>query len=621
MIKSLYIAGKLLSELDDYKDYFRPWANPFPTWQGVAQVVVADINEGQLMPELVIEAFKPDGVDRYLFREAKANATNLVPTFYLHTQPTTEKQLESIRTMVKKIRQSVKNYQHDFIRDDQIEAIEQMLRKLPIDTTVKYLFTIRLNGRYFGEDEKYRALFLNDRMPYATYWRKSRATNKVCAVSYEQVSEVWGRVNTLGFTVEKPAFSRNGFDGEDSYKMFPVSPDAVKRLEGAKRLILERLARPFFGMKYLIMPRFFDSVPDEQARQFLVSFLRSAGVGTAASVQSIYRFINQTEETDDQSVNTAADFEPVYYDIFFYEENQAQFAIKLQVSNILPARFRQISAARKAVERCYQGLTDPVSLVQGKPEPFRVSLASLKDYFAELVKVKGKDKWRFHSLFFYVVDAVFYNQPLDREQLLRAFMGVIRAAFKANDPSAYLVSRHIRHSFVFLQFFYQLNLFSFSNMKPVAPQPVGLVPETFERQHPDLLAHPLRRAAFYLGCEVELLLAKQKSFYRNQPFRQYLNGLNLDVDQLRKIHLKLTAKIGEYMDTGINDKRHFYPSELARIAELDVHIGPALLLADNSLSKADISYSFAVGMAMQKAFTMEQVRISRSRKTVAGPTA
>ncbi|WP_080053897.1 TM1802 family CRISPR-associated protein [Spirosoma aerolatum] len=620
MIKSLYIAGKLLAQLDDYKDYFRPWANPFPTWQGVAQVIVADIHDGQLLPELSVEAFNPDWVDRYLFREAKANATNLVPTLYLHTQPTTEKQLESIRTMVKKIRQSVKNYQHDFIRESQIDDIEQRLRLLPFDDTVKYLFTIRLNGRYFGDDEKYRALFLNDRMPYATYWRKSRANNKVCAVSYEPVSEVWGRVNTLGFTVEKPAFSRNGFDGEYSYKMFPVSPDAVKRLEGAKRLILERLARPFFGMKYLIMPRFFDSVPDEQASQFLASFLRSSGTVTA-SVQSMYAFIDQVELADTHTVTRFVDNEPVYYDIFFYEEKQAQFAIKLQVANILPARFRQIIAVKNSVELSYQGLTGPVSLMQANPEPLRISLASIKDYFAEQVKVKGKDKWLFHSGFFHVVDAIFYNQPLNREQLLRAFMTPIRAAFKGNDASAYLVNRQIRHSFVLLQFFYQLNLFSFSNMKPAMPQSVGLIPETFERQHPDLLAHPLRRAAFYLGCEVELLLAKQKSFYRNQPFRQYLNGLNLDVDQLRKIHLKLTAKIGEYMNTGINDKRHFYPAELARLAELDTHIGPALLLADNSLSKTEISYSFAVGMAMQKAFTIEQIRSNRLKKTVSGPTA
>jgi CRISPR-associated Csh1 family protein len=609
MIKSFYTAGKLLSQLPEYADYFRPWANPFPKIRGEAKVIVAEINDGQLEPDLKVEDFKTAMVDKYLFREAKANATNLVPTFYMQAQADPEKQTESIRKMVKKVRQSVTNYKHTFVSAEQIDEIERMIQTFQFSPQTSYLFTMRVDGHYFGDVAEYRDLFVSD--AYQKYSNGSSATNKVCAVTYETSPEVWGRVDTLGFAVTDVAFARNGFNTADSYKMFPVSPEVVKTLEGAKRLILERLSRTFFGMRYFVMPRFLQKVSDENAEEVWKEFLQKCSIDqTSMTLQFGPLFQNENligEILDDELLNRNS----VYYDIFFYQPNNAQFMIKLHVSDILPSRFGRIMTVKEKIDRHYRPVVDQIpTFVKGQFEPFTVTFAAIKDYFAKKVRTD----WVFHPYFFRIVEAVFYNQPLDREQLLRAFIDAIRVSFKNSGEQPYQFSRDVRHTFVILQFFYQLKLLSFSCMEPTESQPVGLTLETFEQQHPDLLANPLRRAAFYLGCEVEMLLAKQQNFYKSQPFRQHLNGLNLDTDQLRKIHLKLTAKIGEYADTGSNDKRHFYPSELNQIAELDVHIGPSLLLADNTLSKADISYAFAVGMAMQKAFTNEQIRVNRLNK-------
>jgi hypothetical protein len=109
MIKALYTAGKILSQLADYGDYFRPWSNPFPKVRGEAKVIIAEVIDGVLNSDLQLEDFKTAMVDKYLFREAKANATNLVPTFYVQPQSDAEKQAESIRKVIKKIRQSVSN--------------------------------------------------------------------------------------------------------------------------------------------------------------------------------------------------------------------------------------------------------------------------------------------------------------------------------------------------------------------------------------------------------------------------------------------------------------------------------------------------------------------------------
>ena len=605
MIKSFYDAGRVLSQLDDYKDYFRPWANPFPKPRGDVKVIVAKINDGELETDLSIEDFKTGLVDKYLFREAKANATNLVPTFYLQVQADADKQAESIRKMVKKVRASVTNYRHTFITTSQVDTIERMLQVYPMSTQVSYLFTMKVDGKYFGDVQANRDLFISD--AYQKYRSGSSATNKVCAVNYEVSPEVWGRVDTLGFAVTDVAFARNGFNTAESYKMFPVSPDVVKTLEGAKRLIFEKLSRNFYGMKYFVMPRFLQKVSDDSAELLWNEFLKTCSTDSATSTLSTqFQPLIQNENVigailDSETLGR----DSVYYDIFFYQPNNAQFMIKLHVSDVLPSRFRRIMQAKGAIDRHYEPMVDSMpTFVKGVFEKFTITFSGVKDYFAKKVRTD----WVFHPYFFHIVEAVFYDQQLDREQLLRAFMDTVKVSFKNSSELPFQFSRDVRHTFVLIQFFYHLKLLSFSGMEPTDPQPVGLTLETFEQQHPDLLTHPLRRAAFYLGCEVEILLTKQYNFYKSQPFRQHLNGLNLDTEQLRKIHLKLTAKIGEYADTGENDKRHFYPSELNRIAELDAHIGPTLLLAYSTLSKADLSYAFAVGMAMQKVFTLERIR-------------
>jgi CRISPR-associated protein Csh1 len=611
MIKSFYYAGRLLSQLDDYKDYFRPWANPFPKLRGEAKVIIAEINDGILEPALTIEDFRSATtyIDKYLFREAKARMTNLVPTFYVQAQTDVHKQVESIRRMVDKVRQSVKNYKHTFVTSAQIDAIEGLLQGVLFDPKTNYLFTMRIDGLYFGDVQANRDLFISD--AYQKYSSGSSATDKVCAVTYEASPEVWGRVDTLGFAVTDVAFARNGFNTAESYKMFPVSPEVVKTLEGAKRVILEKLSRNFFGMKYFVMPHFLQQTSDESAAALWNEFLITCSTGSTVMSEQFGPLVQNENVIGAILESKTLSRDSVYYDLFFYQPNNAQFMIKLHVSDVLPSRFRHIMDTKVKVDRTYLRIVDTVpTFVKGQFEPFTVTLAAIKDYFAKKVRTD----WVFHPYFFRIVEAVFYQQQLDREQLLRAFVDAIRVSFKNSGEQPYQLSRDVRHTFVLFQFFYQLNLLSFSDMEPTDPQPVGLTLEAFEQQHPDLLTHPLRRAAFYLGCEVEMLLAKQQRYYKTQPFRQHLNGLNLDAEQLRKIHLKLTDKIGEYAQVGANDERHFYQSELNRITVLDASIGPALLLADNSLSKADLSYAFAVGMAMQKAFALEQIRVNTLNK-------
>lgn len=601
MIKSFYTVGKILSQIPEYADYFRPWANPFPKVRGEAKVIVAEINDDVLMPELKFEDFRTGLVDKYLFREAKANATNLVPTFYVQPQADPEKQADSIRKMVKKVRQSVLNYKHKFVTPEQVNQIEQMLLRFPLPMTASYLFTMRIDGRYFGDFKEYQELFVSD--AYQKYRKDSFANDQVCSVTYEKVPEVWGRVDTLGFTVNDVAFSRNGFEGADSYKMFPVSPEVVKLLEGSKRLILDKLTRNFFGMKYFVLPRFIGKVSQENVELVLQEFVTKCDA-SATTMHSQFGPLIHNEDIigeilDSERLNRNS----VYYDIFFFQPNNAQFMIKLHVSDVLPSRFKRIMDAKRVVEGVYRPILDQMPVSKTEFERFSITFAYIKDYFAEYSKAGG---WIFHPYFFRIIEAVFYNTSLDREQLLRVFTDAIRISFKNSTENPYQFSRDVRHTFVILQFFQRLNLISTSSMEQSSTDSVGLTLDAFAQQHPDVFQKPLRKAAFYLGCATEKLLEKQRNHLRSEPFRKNLNGLNLDVEQLRKIHLKLLDKISQYSDAG-----KLYPSEREYLERLDSRIAPVLLVDDSSISKTDISYAFAAGMAMQKEFTKEQIRIAK----------
>lgn len=605
MIKALYTVGETLSQLPDYADYFRPWANPFPKVRGEAKVIVAEINEEVLLPTLRVEDFKTGMVDKYLFREAKANATNLVPTFYLQAHSDRDKQAESIRKVVKKTKQSVLNYKHNFITKEQIDEIEQKLLAFPFSTATSYLFTMKVDGKYFGDFQEYQDLFISD--AYQKYKKDSSAVEKVCSVTYEKVPEVWGRVDTLGFTINDIAFSRNGFNGADSYKMFPVSPDVVKLLEGSKRLVFEKISRNFFGLKYFVLPRLIAKTSEVTAEIILQPFLNKCSVSENNSLQSQFGSLIYDEKIigeileDDQLQQ-----KNVYYDIFFYQPNNAQFMIKLHVSDVMPSRFRRIMDAKSQVEEKYRLLVDKMPVAKDQLEPFTITFSHIKDYFARYSQTSG---WLFNPYFFKIVEAVFYGSPLNREHLLKAFMAAIRMAFKNSKENPYQFSRDVRHTFVILQFFQKLNLIPIFPMSQTDSPPVGLTLEAFEQQHPDVFSKPVRKAAFYLGCATEKLLEKQRSHLRSEPFRNNLNGLNLDVPQLRKVHLKLMDKVSQYINAG-----HFYPAEKLYIDNLNIHIAPSIMLDDSSLSKTDISYAFAAGVAMQKEFTKEQIRVNQQKK-------
>ena len=616
MLKSFYTIGKVLSQDEKYSEFFEPWANPFPKVKGdEAKVLFAEIKETILLDELTDEVFSNRKINSYLYRKVQgANGTNLVPTLLLQMDSNIEKYADNVRKLIKKVKQSVVNNGHKFISIEQIDTIEQKLieHHKSMSNDKRYMFSMKIDDKYFGDFEGYKELFREE--AYSKYYKDSKSINKICSITYKPSSEVWGRVDTLGFTVDALSFSRNGFDVNDSYKMFPVSPEAVKILEGAKRIIIDSdlsLTRNFYGLKYFILPHFI--INDETLiKRTLQSYFQIAQDDINFENEGISIIHNETllhRITEKYELQQS-----VYYDIFFFQPNNAQFLIKLHLSDVLPSRFKEIFDAKKRIEERYRLINRIVIKAKnakssdivkdfkinfgGQYEKGMPPMYGIKDYFSQKVKTDTI----FHPYFYKILEAVFYGNKLNKETILQAFMETIVIAFKNSKENPNDFSRHVKTSFTIYQFFNELKLINSITMeeKNIESSEIALNIDDFILQHNDFFENSdLKKGAFYLGILTNILLEKQNSHLQNKPFMNQLNGLNLDVEQMKKIHLKLMDKLSQY-----NDK--LKKSEHELLEKLNPLIGRNLI-KKNDLSRTELSYSFSLGMVMQKEFFYHQL--------------
>ena len=624
MIKSLYHIGKILEQDPNYAPYFVPWANPFPNAgqsDKATYVLFADITSHQPIPQkLEIEKFTKEKIGDYLYREAKGNATNLVPTFYFLISTKKEKakwrgdQQAFVQKLIKKIKNSKKNQKHDFLTNPAIDAIEQLLmdKSETLNPFDNYLFTIKKEGKYLGEYTEYQALFWEE--AYKKYYEKSSGKNQVCAITDQPTDIAWGRVGIFGFTVNDIAFSRNGFDGKQSYKMFPVSPAAVKVLESTRRLVMEKLTKNFFNLKYFVLPHFIIQPSQPRAQVFLDDFIHEFTTDNALGSQA-YAIINNEQIFKKIVEKENLSGVEVYYDIFFFQQNQSQFLIKLHLSDVLPSRFRKILQTKESIEKKYNRLTT-IKFYDKKEKKDKVvhyylTFSNIKDYFSQ----KVKQDIIFHPYFFKVLEAVFYGHSLNREEVLKTFLSSIRTAFKQRNDNPFRFAQEVKQTFSLLQFFEHLQLFNNQStvfMESLTDEKLALNREDFMAQHPHIFKDPEKKALFYFGCIVEKLLYVQRKYYNKlkdgqEPFNKHLQSLNFDFKQLRSLYNRFQEKVVQF-------SKEFHSKELDEINKLSAFLLGHLQNDATSLSRSDITYNFIWGMVMEKEFTKEAIRLHEAKK-------
>lgn len=582
MIQTLYQIGQAIKDDPAYEQYFQPWGNPFPGQE--ANVIVAEMQSG-LFKRLSIEKFKSKNLKNYLYRRGstKGRATNSVPSV-----PFT-----SVDKSFKKVEDSFKNYGHQFVSKEVLAKIKIALTKLDL-TSQPYLLTFKVDGRYLGEHPDLVEIF--EENAYRGFGeknysgvKKSSAKEYICALSGKK-STVYGFVDSLGFTVNDDAYMRNGFDQSNAHKMFPVSHESAKVLDGIKTLVFsnEEFSHKFSGkIKYVILPRVI-SASKEIIQETFKKFKdkQALNLYTEKEGENVKGFITSTDR-DIQEIIEDEDLrsQDILYDILFYEDKKSQLSLYLQLTDIRPSRLERIMHTKISVEKFYAELTN---FDDGKKQyTFHINLITIQSFF---LTQQGRKKTP-HPYFFKLTEAIFYGQKIDKATFIRFLITKFRKAFKELHENQYGLQTAVKEGFTILRFLEKLNIFSNQNLKDMeqTDEKVKLDALGFIDQHPDFFTSNYKEGAFLFGCLVTRLMYNQPG----NAFLKELNDLSINKALIEKKFPKLIAKLRQY--------GHEF-RELEQAA--------AKHLTDQSkISKDDISFAVSLGLILQKEFDVRNKKI------------
>lgn len=580
MITTLYNFAKLIENVENLQPYFSPAENPFEGRESNGKVLKGIVEKGKFL-HFELEDFNSTLIPKYLYRRPPgANGTNTVPTLYINTK-------DPDKTS-KKIRQSIENYNLDFISKEDLEQAIHHFEEFDFNKDYYYVITFSIDGKYFGEFEEYQTVFEEEayKKYYQKNYGKTKKKNQLCALTNKPAT-VFGFVDTLGFTVDADSFRRNSFDANKAYTMFPVSEEAIPYLEGARGILLNRLSTHFFGsFKYAVFPHFVFQ-PELDLAQYIASkFLDKAAlnIDNRAGEKG---FINDTELIlNDIIENGDLNRNDIYYTMLFFEQQQAQFKIYLELNDVLPSRISKVLKAKKEAEKRYHIYTSYITK-KGEVRQQKITLFRLREYF-----ITGQKN--IQPAFFKLIQSIFTGQPYEDSKLVRLVLESWKKSFKENyhneeNTFNYLVKYSLGNLFFLneLEIFkseYKMSEYSLTTERQDAFSFIEGHPAYFEKEY--------LKGAFIFGCLTTRLLYNQPG----NAFMKELNGLNIDKDLISKKFPKLIARLRQY-------DKEFSSLEAAAMR---------YFANEEKVSKDEISFAFTMGLVLQKDFD----RINKDNKSL-----
>lgn len=618
MIQSLYQLGTALRTDDRFASYFASYANPFAGLKDLdkAKVIVLDIKNNVVQESTDMETFSRAHASRYLYRKPKgARGAPLVPTgpFYpvhsLDTEKQQEKQRDNVDKIMSRIARAIPDGKSAYFsstdaKEVGLAKISELLNKEIGSKDNSYIYTVRIDGRYLGEFEQLRDLL--DQEAYTKYYEKSKSRKKTCSLSHAQNVEVWGRVDTLGFTVNDSSFNRGGFDGASSFRMFPVSKPAALALEAARRFAFAELTDRFYTLEYLIVPRIIEGSPGETLQ---MARMMAVGRKDSTLIQKATPILKAGGLIEILASSGEIQQEGVLFDILFYQRNQAQLALQLHLQDVAPARLEVVRDTIAKTSQSY-GAAFGYRNKDRQFVPFQITFGLVKNFFSE-----GKGlKVRFDPSFFRLLEGVFYGQQINEATVVAALVQKIRKAFK-NDGDDYHIPFHttVQQAIATRTLLGRLGLFNhqtYSTMENVST-PITLRREEYLQEHAAFFEdQPALKGAFLLGCLSSMLMYAQYDHLKSKPFLNKLNNLNLGLEELRALSAPLLNKIQEYQ----NRKSDKYTPSHTETTEI-LSQANSLLIQGKKPSRDDLSFAFSTGLVMQDKFGLDIAREKQRAKS------
>lgn len=572
MISQLYKYGSYLEDVPELKRYFSHLDNPFEKREDQGKVLVGLI-ENKKFVRLELEDFDLDQINLYQYKALSGGRSQgIIPTLYVNFSKADQKGKTGLDKTADRLLNNL-NKNRKIVEISNIDDLLSKFKAWNFNDNYYYIITLKIDGKYLGEIPEFKNKLADK--AYKPFYVQSKGQSlgkdKLCALT-SKIGTVYGFSNILGFTVDSTSFIRNGYKIKDSYKMFPVSKEAIPTLLGAKRILLNLNTSHFYGqLQYAVLPNFILEPDDGTylAKKFLDKSM-NIDDGSATS------FIKETESILQEIIEDGELAKgDMYYSILFFEQNNAQFKIHLILNDVLPSRISKILEAKQQTEKYYAPLTNYI--LNGQLKSSYIYLIGFRKYFTLNKQVQ--------PAYFKFISSVFTGSTFNDDKFISLIVKQWRSLFRKyafKDREYYKFSSAVKNSLPELSFLNKIRLFKPNINMEKSTKQVTADTINFIDEHPAFFTSEYAKGAFLFGCLTSRLFIKQQG----NAFMRELNGLNINKELIKKKFPKLIAKLRQYdMEFKILESKAL-----------------KYFAINDPAKKDEISFAFTMGLVLQKDF-------------------
>ncbi|MGG3739055.1 TIGR02556 family CRISPR-associated protein [Aeribacillus pallidus] len=455
---------------------------------------------------------------QYLFRNGSSRGTNYSPTARITTLSNTFNQ--KVLGWFKKAQRSSNSTKTYFsaiykLLTDKQDSILAELEDKFTQLNDRAILSLKINGQFLYDIPAFVDAFLflvNEKD------LELSASNQICSICGQRKDTVIGKMSVFRFyTLDKPGFVAGGFDEQQAWRNYPVCLTCKTFIEEGRRIIEERLRFNFYGLSYLLVPKFIlpPNVDDEDY-QLIFEFLYRQNKEIRLQHKKAQSFMT----TEEDILETLADVNnTLAVHLIFLQKIQSAERILLLIEDVLPSRLKELFKAKIYVEQL---------LYSEGNHPFHFGF--IRTFFNGSV-----DKY-----FLHIVDSVFKERSLHFPFLLKFMMEEIRKDFyeAESNPSFFY---KVRQAIAVVLFLEQSGVLERKGGNAMGSRFDSLF-EVFGQQ----MDTNEKKAIFLLGALTQMLLEVQQTKRNSKPFLKQLMSLKMDERTIKGLLPKVINKLQEY---------------------------------------------------------------------------
>jgi len=561
-----------------------------------------------------LEEFSKDKLKMYLYRKGSPNGSDLSPTSMITEIEKTFIKQKTLRWFKPYLNIKEKNENTVFLSE-----VGKCLTKnkdlILTDLKLKYkkennIISLKIDDKYIGEHPVFQN-FLIEQAKKNFYYisnfskenKNSKSKHKICAVCKIKKDEVYGFVRTFKFyTVDKPGFVSSGFQQKDAWKNYPVCLECALILEKGKKYLGSTFDFNFYGIKYLLIPKFISKVNEDEKKTIMKIFEEQRD--PAFRKTEVKRLTSDEKEVFENVIELK---NYLNLNFLFYNAPKgfdgAVFNILSYIEDILPSRIKKLFDVKKQVDsvEIFKSHFVPIDENNKKvgEKPLEFNFGILFNFFPFKIDPKTRKLVGFDKYFLNIVKKVFTNKQIDYYFLLKFITNKIRLNF----VNGYSTATDTLKGFMLLLYMDNLEIIIFPKGEKIMNKELIKTEGEISKKATDFFYNfseffnnDEKKAVFLLGVLAQFLLNIQRlpdvsnSSPGKEPFRPRLKALKLNKKQIEKLLPEIQNKLEEY-------GKNYY-------SKLEEMIAKYFVLSNNnwSISNDEISFYFVLGMNLSNNF-------------------